>query len=65
LCLVKLHNFAIDNKVEVPKNYDNYCDQYKHLFSKVVDDFGLEVLENAEYWRTQYHFSNSVSGSSL
>jgi hypothetical protein len=30
----------------------------------VADDFGLEVLENAEYWRTQYHLSNSVSGSS-
>jgi DDE superfamily endonuclease len=65
LCLVKLHNFAIDNKVEVPKNDDKYCAQYQHLFSKVADDFGLEVLENAEYWRTQYHFSNSVSGSLL
>jgi hypothetical protein len=63
---VRLHNYAIDNKVEVPKNNATDCDPYKHLFSKVVDDeFGAEVLENAEYWKAQYHFSNSVSGSLL
>jgi hypothetical protein len=60
LCLVKLHNYAIDNKVAMPCNTDKDCDQYKTVFASSVNEFDTEVFVS-EHWRIQYNFSNSVA----
>jgi hypothetical protein len=61
----KLHNFAIDEQIEMPSNDDERHNSVQHMFQTTTDQFGEPILQNQDEWLTRYQFTRAVNGPML